>query len=136
MSQLSTGLGHQKKRAAIAVPPREASRMLSYSLSKVYELLRVGDLAVIGGRSLPPCRQSDGLLNGRLSRVVANKTAGVSSLAPGATFQTLSAPRLPASARFGLNPDPRAGQAIFVILAFLNVLRDFFRGSRRAVTSR
>ena len=45
MSQLSTGLGHQEKHAAIAVPPRAASRMLSLSLSKVYELLRAGELA-------------------------------------------------------------------------------------------
>ena len=44
MSQLSTGLGRQEKQAAIAVPPREASRLLSLSLSKIYQLLRAGEL--------------------------------------------------------------------------------------------
>ena len=44
MSQLSTGLSHQEKHTALAVPPREAARMLSLSLSRVYELLRNGEL--------------------------------------------------------------------------------------------
>ena len=41
---MSTGLSRQEKHAAIAVPPREASRMLSLSMSKIYELLRNGEL--------------------------------------------------------------------------------------------
>jgi len=42
VSQMSTGLSRQEKHGAIAVPPRAASRMLSISLSKTYELLRNG----------------------------------------------------------------------------------------------
>ena len=38
-----TGLGHQQQ-PVLAVPAREAARMLSYSLSKTYELLRNGEL--------------------------------------------------------------------------------------------
>jgi excisionase family DNA binding protein len=41
---MSTGLSRQEKHGAIAVPPRAASRMLSISLSKTYELLRNGEL--------------------------------------------------------------------------------------------
>ena len=44
MSQMSTGLSRQEKHAALAVAPRAASHMLSLSLSKVYELLRNGEL--------------------------------------------------------------------------------------------
>jgi excisionase family DNA binding protein len=44
MSQLSTGLSHQEKQAALAVAPREAGRLLSLGLSEVYERMRNGEL--------------------------------------------------------------------------------------------
>src|SRR5262245_56124830 len=52
MSQLSTGLSRQEKRAArpsrsmppLAVPPREASRLLSVGMSRLYQLMRTGEL--------------------------------------------------------------------------------------------
>ena len=44
MSQMSTGLSHQEKQAALAVPPREAGRLLSLGLSEVYERMRNGEL--------------------------------------------------------------------------------------------
>ena len=44
MSQMSTGLSHQEKQAALAVPPREAGRLLSLGLSEVYERMRKGEL--------------------------------------------------------------------------------------------
>ena len=42
MSQMSTGLGHQEKQLAVA--PREAGRLLSLSTTKIYQLLRTGEL--------------------------------------------------------------------------------------------
>jgi excisionase family DNA binding protein len=50
MSQLSTGLSRQEKRAPsfsappLAVPPREASRLLSVGMSRLYQLMRTGEL--------------------------------------------------------------------------------------------
>jgi excisionase family DNA binding protein len=48
MSQMSTGLSRQEKRAQggtpLAVPPREASLLLSLSMSRVYQLMRDGEL--------------------------------------------------------------------------------------------
>ena len=55
MSQLSTGLSRQEKRARVgarpslsvaplAVPPQEASRLLSLGMSRLYELMRTGEL--------------------------------------------------------------------------------------------
>jgi excisionase family DNA binding protein len=48
MSQMSTGLSRQEKRAQggapLAVPPREAGRLLSLSMSRVYQLMRDGEL--------------------------------------------------------------------------------------------
>jgi len=51
MSQMSTGLSRQEKRAQpslsvapLAVPPREAARLLSVSLTRLYELMRAGEL--------------------------------------------------------------------------------------------
>jgi excisionase family DNA binding protein len=44
MSQLSTGIGHQEKQAALAVAPREAGRLLSMCQTRVYELMRSGEL--------------------------------------------------------------------------------------------
>jgi len=45
---MSTGLGHQEKQAQagtpLAVPPREAGRLLSLSTSRVYQLMRNGEL--------------------------------------------------------------------------------------------
>jgi excisionase family DNA binding protein len=43
MSQLSTGLC-QEKQPAISVPPLEAARMLSICQSRVYGLMRNGEL--------------------------------------------------------------------------------------------
>jgi excisionase family DNA binding protein len=43
MSQMSTSLGHQEK-PALAVPPREAGRLLALCLSEVYERMRSGEL--------------------------------------------------------------------------------------------
>ena len=44
MSQLSTGLGRQEKQAPLAVAPREAGRLLSMCQTRVYELMRSGEL--------------------------------------------------------------------------------------------
>jgi len=52
MSSMSTGLSRYEKRAArsspsmspLAVPPREASRLLSMSMSRLYGLMRAGEL--------------------------------------------------------------------------------------------
>jgi excisionase family DNA binding protein len=55
MSQLSTGLSRQEKRASagkpvtvdkapLAVTPREASRLLSTGITHIYDLLRAGKL--------------------------------------------------------------------------------------------
>jgi excisionase family DNA binding protein len=43
MSQLSTGLG-QEKQAVLAVAPREAGRLLSMCMTRVYQLMRDGTL--------------------------------------------------------------------------------------------
>jgi excisionase family DNA binding protein len=43
MSQLSTAPNHEK-RPPIAVPPIEAARMLSLGLSRLYQLMRAGEL--------------------------------------------------------------------------------------------
>src|SRR5262245_58243845 len=51
MSSMSTGLSRREKRAQpslsvapLAVPPREAARLLSVSLTRLYELMRAGEL--------------------------------------------------------------------------------------------
>ena len=51
MSQMSTGLGRQEKRAQpppsvapLAVPPLEAARLLSLGVTKIYRLMRAGEL--------------------------------------------------------------------------------------------
>jgi excisionase family DNA binding protein len=51
MSQMSTGLGRQEKRAQpppsvapLAVPPLEAARLLSLGMTKIYRLMRAGEL--------------------------------------------------------------------------------------------
>jgi excisionase family DNA binding protein len=44
MSQTSTGLGHQEKQAVLAVAPREAGRLLSMCMTRVYQLMRDGTL--------------------------------------------------------------------------------------------
>src|SRR5262249_40676772 len=55
MSQLSTGLSRQEKRALpvarpslsvtpLAVPPREAGRLLSLGIWRIYKLMRSGEL--------------------------------------------------------------------------------------------
>ena len=54
MSQLSTGLSHREKRARafartvaitpLAVSPQEAGRLLGLGLSRIYKLLRAGEL--------------------------------------------------------------------------------------------
>jgi len=55
MSQVSTGFSRHEKRAQavarhslseppLAVPPREASRLLSVGMSRLYELMRAGEL--------------------------------------------------------------------------------------------
>ena len=44
MSQLSTGLSRHEKQSAISVPPLEAARMLSICQSRVYGLMRNGEL--------------------------------------------------------------------------------------------
>ena len=44
MSQTSTGLGHQEKQAVLAVAPREAGRLLSMCQTRVYQLMRSGEL--------------------------------------------------------------------------------------------
>jgi len=52
MSSMSTGLSHHEKRAArpslsmppLAVPPREAGRLLSVGMSRLYQLMRTGEL--------------------------------------------------------------------------------------------
>ena len=51
MSQLSTAPSHEKQ-APLAVPPLEAARMLSLGLSRLYQLMRTGELdAFHSGRS-------------------------------------------------------------------------------------
>jgi excisionase family DNA binding protein len=51
MSQLST-LSREQKQAPLAVPPLEAARMLSLGLSRLYHLMRTGELdAFHSGRS-------------------------------------------------------------------------------------
>jgi excisionase family DNA binding protein len=52
MAQMSTGFGRHEKRARpsplvapLAVPPSEAARMLSIGISRLYRLLRTGELA-------------------------------------------------------------------------------------------
>jgi len=51
MSQMSTGLGHYEKQAQsddqpppLAVPPPEAARLLSLSVSRIYQMMRSGEL--------------------------------------------------------------------------------------------
>jgi excisionase family DNA binding protein len=47
MTQLSTGLSRHEKRAPVtplAVSPQEAGRLLSLGLSRIYKLLRAGEL--------------------------------------------------------------------------------------------
>jgi excisionase family DNA binding protein len=46
MSQMSTGLGHGEKQGGtpLVVPPREAGRLLSLSTSRLYQLMRDGEL--------------------------------------------------------------------------------------------
>jgi excisionase family DNA binding protein len=53
MGRMSTGLGHYEKRAdappslpdtPLAVSPREAARLLSLGVSRVYQLMRAGEL--------------------------------------------------------------------------------------------
>jgi excisionase family DNA binding protein len=44
MSQLSTGLSREEKQAPLAVPPLEAARMLSLGLTRLYRLMRSGEL--------------------------------------------------------------------------------------------
>jgi excisionase family DNA binding protein len=51
MSQMSTGLTRQEKRAQpspsvapLAVPPLEAARLLSLGMTKIYRLMRAGEL--------------------------------------------------------------------------------------------
>jgi len=51
MSQLSTGLSRQEKRARslpsvapLAVPPQEAARLLSLGIWRIYALMRTGEL--------------------------------------------------------------------------------------------
>ena len=44
VSQLSTDPGHPEMQAVLAVPPREAARLLSLSTTKIYQLLRNGEL--------------------------------------------------------------------------------------------
>jgi len=52
MSQLSTDLSREQKQAPLAVPPLEAARMLSLGLSRLYYLMRTGELdAFHSGRS-------------------------------------------------------------------------------------
>ena len=52
MSQLSTTSNREQKQAPLAVPPLEAARMLSLGLSRLYQLMRAGELdAFHSGRS-------------------------------------------------------------------------------------
>src|SRR5262249_32733225 len=48
MSQMSTGLSRQERPSLsvtpLAVPPREASRLLSVGMSRLYQLMRTGEL--------------------------------------------------------------------------------------------
>ena len=51
MGQMSTELGRQEKRAQpppsvapLAVPPLEAARLLSLGMTKIYRLMRAGEL--------------------------------------------------------------------------------------------
>ena len=52
MSQLSTALSREPKQAPLAVPPLAAARMLSIGLSRLYLLMRTGEVdAFHSGRS-------------------------------------------------------------------------------------
>src|SRR5262249_58755683 len=84
MSQMSTGLSRQERPSLsvtpLAVPPREASRLLSIGMSRLYQLMRTGELeSYRDGRSR---RITMASIQKRMARQLADSAGGWRQINP------------------------------------------------------